>query len=591
MPSCHVKRALFSSILILGLGACSAHHATDKQALNLVADSRDPRDDNGLFLNPSWKVQHQAGLQADQPFHVPDPEELCGGFPIWTQRTKSTGRPQCTTDATKIDQPDFWHKVICNLEPVGGLFKRKFRFGKFHGHVNWWPVTYEGVLTWKGRSGSYPFGDDDYNLELDPLLESEGDPTRLVRRRNGLTANRKTLHVEFHGDEVIRPFNDPAWTDLHRVFTGADGPERYAIVTGLFGLDAEHESYTELHPVYALAIRTGCARQPDAEGVYRDTWMIFVRNWGSEGFCSGWDTYHKLNLPQGVYTFRFRLPGATSAGFVEEETVFLADRDGGIGPHVELDPGPDGSRSAALVRFQLPIEDPGRPGIQRPSRLHGTLVLAWKGNPPADRCQLPPPLPEAVARLASLQDMPTPPSGTRESEDDPESFLESLAPSDEAQPFPPPPPPPPPPGATIVPVDAPSAGVLLRQGPLGEPLRDESPVVPGTIPAVPHAKNDQDEFFPPPDLQGLSDRELRKQCQEATSRPEPSDLDERERLQEKREYCQELQIARFQEKLIGRQREAHEKICAEAAKRKTTGLSPMDLKRLEYLRRDCEANR
>lgn len=587
MASYPVQRSLLISGVILVLGACSANHTTDKQTLNLVAEPRAPRDDNGLFLNPSWKMQNQEGLQPDEPFGVPDPEKLCGGFPIWSRRTQSTGHPQCTTNATTIDKPDFWHKVICNLEPVGGLAKRKFRFGKFHGHINWWPVTYEGVLTWKGRSGRYPFGDEDYNLELDPLLESEGDPAKLVRRRNGLTANRKTLHVEFHGDEVSRPFNDPAWTNLDRVFTGPDGPERYAIVSGLFGLDAEHEGYTELHPVYALAIRTACARQPDSEGVYRDTWMIFIRNWGSEGFCSGWDTYHKLNLPQGVYTFRFRLPGATSAGFVEEETVFLADRDGGRGPHVELDLGPDGSHTAAVVRFQLPIEDSERPEIQLPSRLHGTLVIAWKGNPPAERCQLPPPAALPVAKLASLQAAPTLPEEDVDSEEDAESFLELLSSSEEA-PFPAPPPLLP--VGPFFPIAAPGP-IGLQKGPLGEPLRDESPVVPGTIPSVPPAKNDQDELFPPPDLQGLSDRQLKRKCQEATSQIEPPDLDERERLQEMREYCQELQVARFHERLAGRQKEAQEQICREAASKETAGLSPMVLKRLKHLRRYCGANR
>ena len=360
-------------------------------------------------------------------------------------------------------------------------------------------------------------------------------------------------------------------------------------MTGLFGLDAEHESYTELHPVYALAIRSDCATQPDSNGVYRDTWMIFIRNWGSEGFCSGWDTYHRLNLPQGIYTFRLRLPGATSAGFVAEETTFVADRDGGIGPHVELDPGTEGSRSAALVRFQLPIESSDRPGVQLPSRLHGRLVLAWKGAPPADRCQLPSSQPQPVAQLASLQEAPDLPEEVEEDEEDAESFLESLQPapppSDEAPPPPPPPAPLPPGVPTIA-----TRPVGLQQGPLGEPLSDVSPVVPGAIPAVPFANNDQDELFTPLDLQALSPGDLKKQCRLATSQLEPPNLDKRERLQEKREYCQELQVERFHEKLIGRQLKAQAEVCAEATKEKTAGLSDMDLKRLQRLRRYCEAN-
>jgi hypothetical protein len=58
-----------------------------------------------------------------------------------------------------------------------------------------------------------------------------------------------------------------------------------AIVIGMFGLDSEHGAYSELHPVYGLAIRTNS----DAGHVGTDDWVFLVRNWGNEGYCADGD--------------------------------------------------------------------------------------------------------------------------------------------------------------------------------------------------------------------------------------------------------------------------------------------------------------
>jgi hypothetical protein len=65
----------------------------------------------------------------------------------------------------------------------------------------------------------------------------------------------------------------------------------YAIVTGLMGLDCEHSCSTELHPVWAMAVRV---KSDPADVV----WAIFVRNWGNEGFCS--QDQHYLDLIGGT---------------------------------------------------------------------------------------------------------------------------------------------------------------------------------------------------------------------------------------------------------------------------------------------------
>ena len=236
---------------------------------------------------------------------------------------------------------------------------------------------------------------------------------------------------------------------------------------------------------------------------------------------------------------------------------------------MELDPATlGGPGSAALVRFKLPTEKSDRPGIQLPSRLHGKLVLAWKGTPGFDRCQLPSRPPEAVARAAIQQ----------EREDDAESFLQRLAPpSDEPGPAAPSPPGSPPFLAAGLP----------RTGPLGEPLFDDSPVLPGQIAGVAPASNDRDEFFPPEELQPLSSEQRTRRCREIVNTPQPADPDARERLQEKREYCQELRFARSSDVPIGQEKKALDAVCAQAAGQKADNLSEADRKRLQDLQQFC----
>jgi hypothetical protein len=62
-------------------------------------------------------------------------------------------------------------------------------------------------------------------------------------------------------------------------------------VYGLFGLDCEHGCRSEYHPAYAVAIQLNGA--PD-----KNTWAIFARNWGDEGFCSHLD--HQFDLGNQV---------------------------------------------------------------------------------------------------------------------------------------------------------------------------------------------------------------------------------------------------------------------------------------------------
>jgi hypothetical protein len=293
------------------------------------------------------------------------------------------------------------------------------RWGKLRGHVNWRPVTVSGYLTWNDMAGSYPFGDGDYTLSLEPA-EDSGD-TRLP----GLTVYNKikgyqlyAYHIEFNGEETVEHFRQEWWTALHDrassgTVPGGINPEpgqipngTYAVVTGLFGIDAEHKGHSELHPVYALSLLASCAEAPDAEGYFDDEWAVFVRTWGNEGFCADWKAYHMLDLTDSVYAFRIPLPEAVPATVtLGPKTRFLANlpRPGettrqGKGP--VLVPGAKGVE----VRFQLPEHTGPITAESDPPRIHGLLHLRWKAAGGAARtCPRRPPTADTGAAAAPVK--------------------------------------------------------------------------------------------------------------------------------------------------------------------------------------------
>src|SRR5262249_40245419 len=191
----------------------------------------DAVDDNGLSLNPKW------GAQRIDPSALPNPQ-LCP--------RRDPGSYPCTNQFTHQDSG--W-----------------FGCGP---HINWFGATYEGKVYWQDHSS-----DDDYNIKL----------TR-EDRAGYTTAHADHILCEFDSDETIDHFSTPWWSRFHRAVDEGDARARqmmdgsFAIVTGLAGLDCEHGCWSELHPVWALAMNV----QPSLED---DLWAIFVRNWGNEGFC------------------------------------------------------------------------------------------------------------------------------------------------------------------------------------------------------------------------------------------------------------------------------------------------------------------
>ncbi len=290
--------------------------------LDLVWDAV---DDNGIPLNPRW------GYQVDHAGAPPDVHALC----------PKPNQPPCTTQAPSLDTPGILAGVICAIGATTDI----------HGHVNWMPATYEGPITWESHSN--PIADDDYNFRL------------LTPNGAGLTSSTpKTLGLglEFDSTETIDHFDTPWWNAFHKAVDKSDKDAQalvngsYAIVTGLLGLDCEHSCATELHPVYVMAIRV---KDDPAD----ETWAIFVRNWGNEGFCS--QSQHYLDLFNNTYTLRLPWRSGASAVTVTESLFKTTANARVSGPSVAY-----GAEQGVVLTFSLPRpEDRGR--------VNGEVHLRW----------------------------------------------------------------------------------------------------------------------------------------------------------------------------------------------------------------------
>jgi hypothetical protein len=125
------------------------------------------------------------------------------------------------------------------------------------------------------------------------------------------------------------------------------------------GLDCQHDCYTELHPVWMLGIRA------EAEAS-RETWAMFARNWGNEGFCSSEQHYLDVVAHRLTLTVPWR-PGATGVR-LGRGTQFYANVEG-VSAWWTPTPGQD-----VRVTFQLPAPEAR-------GRVHGELALRWLGTP------------------------------------------------------------------------------------------------------------------------------------------------------------------------------------------------------------------
>lgn len=350
-------------------------------------------DPNGLLYNPYWAWQLRHGKQGIPDTSIchnfsknggPDlalgtaglyfyPAFLPGAIPL-----QAPDLGDCTdqADASTVDLPNYPNRILCEAWEIGNGLK------SFSGHVNWFPVTLEGHAAWGSHDA---FSDDDYTFSF--TNDNPGSPLSV----NFDPPHPAVLHVELDSDETIDHFKSAEWTDLRQTVDngsgfcppgshcGGLGPiqqdfDGHTIVTGMFGLDGEHTLKAELHPLFAMAtLRDGFE---NFQG--RETWLMFVRNQGDEGYCSNsiWDA--------GFEDYTFRLPWRTGMiGFeIGQEHTQFSGSDGTQPPTVTYvrPPFPD---AGVYVTFHLGPPVHGSyvfdPGASVPF-IDGSLELVWKAG-------------------------------------------------------------------------------------------------------------------------------------------------------------------------------------------------------------------
>lgn len=332
-----------SAFVVLNIQHGAATSPAASAPFDLVSNDFDP---NGFPFNPQW------AWQRDHPKSLPDANTMCFNKPGIFSNTA------CTTQSPSLDVPEGWNGFWCSRASEHSI----------NGHVNWMPATWQGQVYWDSKSDAG--ADDDYNINIEPPGQE------------GLTVSSAgRIHTEFDSDETIDHFTTPWWDRFHStVDIGDDSPmgptstminRRTAIEIGLAGLDCEHGCATELHPVFGFAI------DADGSNYSDDTWAMFVRNFGDEGYCSQDEHFLDTNR------IAFMVPLPTSLAIdvkAVSGTNFKTNSNSAAGPRVTFAPG-----KGALVEFFLP--DPEQRGF-----IEGELHLNWTFSgviPPSNRRQPP----------------------------------------------------------------------------------------------------------------------------------------------------------------------------------------------------------
>lgn len=298
--------------VISGVAVAGPLWSPHSKPFDLVWNMASDEDENGLPINPQWNFSVENWNpkvdlahwnphvgQGAQPHFIP----TCGaGFP-----SKPIGQYEidygilsriCTSMSYDFD-----------LRPAGGGLCGG---DPYPGHMNFGIATFQGQIAWGDWSGIPP-QDEDWAFELTPRngagLAGTGDGN----------ANASTLHAEFDIMEVLGLSLTPFWGDLvakpffpigkpsssiASTFAGPDGQGLEGVVIGVLGLDGVHGGFTEIHPLYAMAVRL---EQNPIPGMVVEKWAFFLRNFGDEGMCSeniwrwdGSDFFIPLEWPDGA---------------------------------------------------------------------------------------------------------------------------------------------------------------------------------------------------------------------------------------------------------------------------------------------------
>ncbi len=341
-----LRVSLFAALL-LQLSACcvpcrrrtisaAAARLVAPAPFDLVKDENLANDEqtdlNGILRNPVWGFQARSAVPS-KPYPFADPYEP--QFKCFDRRGAFT-LPECTTQVAYCDLPSgIFHPALCAL--VGEC--------TVSGHMNWTAASYDGAIVWDNLAEDW-----DYNFLLYP-------PRQAGLTVASCTERKKAIGIEFDSREVIDPLGSDDsqfwWNRLRDAVNDPGSPGsvallneikgKRALLTGLMNLDCEHGSTTELHPLWTMAIHL---RDTDAD----DVWILMVRNWGNEGFCSS-EQHYLERLPSDQFTLRLPWRNkATSVSVDTQTSKFYGDQV--PPPQVTYR-----TNDAAFVRFKLPAAD------------------------------------------------------------------------------------------------------------------------------------------------------------------------------------------------------------------------------------------
>ncbi|MGO8795087.1 MAG: FG-GAP repeat domain-containing protein [Candidatus Sulfotelmatobacter sp.] len=262
-------------------------------------------DLNGFPLNPQWRWQlyHPESNPPNPTTDTPQ-AAMCHYFSATD--VVNTGQTSiqvlvpsysdCTDQMTHVNAPDGWNALVCSTNPRSG----------FDGHLDWFTATFGTMAGSPPPSiGSFSFGDhngwdDDYDNSMYMAYDIS---SHIFSGFPAMMNGRDSQHVEFDSDETIDYFATPWWNQFHHAVDNGGASsmlhDTESIVTGMFGVDCEHDGCkSEIHPVFTVALHV--LDSPD-----NDTWAMFLRNTGDEGYCSS--QIETANFT----TYTFRLPWRT----------------------------------------------------------------------------------------------------------------------------------------------------------------------------------------------------------------------------------------------------------------------------------------
>jgi hypothetical protein len=325
-------------------------------------------DENGFLLAPQWFNTETSGDLTRLKV-----SDECESFPYKQWWNIYRGVKSACTQQASFDVPRIFTE--CLLAPG---------FGQFHGHVNWAPATFVGKLEFQEVSA-----DKDVDLQLqtigDRILRFPGNAdfgkiAPILTKDSQISPEYEdSLWLEFATYETTSyfqaPWNEIKFSTRSKAYDALKKQynDRTAIVTGLLDLDCVHDCHTELHPVFAMAIRRKL-ESADSDIVDHDSWTMFIRDAGNEGDCSQDEHY----LDRNGYTFFLPAPPGAGSGTPTVSSETLRSNEKGLTWSLERSSAP--GSNGVLLRISFAPTQSACKRIHTGQMVHvsGVLDLDWR---------------------------------------------------------------------------------------------------------------------------------------------------------------------------------------------------------------------